>query len=84
MKVCGELGASSVIETVSVRVPTPIGANVTEMEQLVFGAMAVPTQGFDGLTNSDTLTPPKTTAEICSGALPEFEMTTFEELLAVP
>ena len=81
---CGELGASSVIVTVSVRVPTPRGAKVTEIEQVALGAMGVPTQGFDGLTNSDTFAPPKTTAEICSGALPEFETKMFVELLAVP
>lgn len=81
---CGELGASSVIVTVSVRVPTPRGAKVTEMEQLVLGAMAVPTQGFEGLTNSDTFAPPKTMPEICSGAVPEFEIIMFVELVAVP
>jgi hypothetical protein len=81
---CGELGASSVIVTVSVRVPTPRGAKVMEIEQLVFGAMGVPTQGFDGLPNSETFAPPKRTPEICSGAVPEFEITMFVELLAVP
>jgi hypothetical protein len=64
VNVCGEFGASSVIVTVSVRVPTPRGAKVTETEQLVLGAMGVPTQGFDGLTNSDTFAPAKTTPEI--------------------
>ena len=81
---CGELGASSVIVTVSVRVPIPRGAKVTEIEQLVLGAMGVPIQGFDGLTNSDTFAPPNATPEICSGAVPEFEITMFVELLAVP
>jgi hypothetical protein len=84
VNVCGEFGASSVIVTVSVRVPTPRGAKVTEMEQPVLGAMGVPTHGFAGLTNSDTFAPPKTTPEICSGALPEFEIIMFVELLAVP
>ena len=60
------------------------GAKVTEIEQLALGAMGVPTQGFDGLTNSDTFAPPKTTPETCSGAVPEFEITMFVELLAVP
>jgi hypothetical protein len=78
------LGASSVIVTVSVRVPTPRGAKVTEIEQLVFGAMGVPTQGFEGLMNSETFAPANTTPEICSGALPEFEIKMFVELLAVP
>ena len=81
---CGELGASSVIVTVSARVPTTSGAKVTEIEQLALGAMGVPTQGFAGLTNSDTFAPPKTTPEICSDALPEFEITMFVELIAVP
>ena len=81
---CGELGASSVIVTVSVRVPTPRGAKVTVIEQLALGAMGVPTQGLDGFTNSDTFAPPKTTPEICSGALPEFEITMFVELFVVP
>jgi hypothetical protein len=84
VKDCGELGASSVMVTVSVRAPTPRGAKVTEIEQLVLGAMSVPMQGFDGLTNSDTFAPAKTTPEICSGAVPEFEITTLAELPAVP
>ena len=84
VSVCGELRASSVIVTVSVRVPTPRGAKVRVIGQLVLGAMGVPTQGFDGLTNSDTFAPPKTTPEICSGAFPEFEITMFVEVLAVP
>jgi hypothetical protein len=84
VKDCGELGASSVIVTVSVRAPTPRGAKVTEIGQLAVGAMGVPTQGFEGLTNSDTFAPPKTTPEICSGAVPEFEIRIFVELLAVP
>lgn len=84
VSVCGELGASSVIVTVSVRVPTPRGAKVTVIEQLVLGAMGVPTQGLDGLTNSGTFAPPKTTPEIWSGALPEFEIRMFVEVLAVP
>jgi hypothetical protein len=46
--------------------------------------MSVPMQGFDGLTNSDTFAPAKTTPEICSGAVPEFEITTLAELPAVP
>src|ERR1700730_5512173 len=81
---CGELGASSVIVTVSVRVPTPRGAKVTEIKQVALGAMGIPTQGFDGLTNSDTFAPAKTTPETCSGALPEFEITMFVGLLPVP
>ena len=81
---CGELGASSVIVTVSVRVPTATGAKVTEIEQLALGAMGVPTQGFDGLTNSDAFAPPNTTPEICSGELPELEIIIFVELLVVP
>ena len=84
VKDCGELGASSVMVTVSVRVPNARGAKVTEIEQLVLGAMGVPMQGFEGLTNSDTFVPPKTTPEICSGAVPEFEITILVELLAVP
>ena len=81
---CGELAASSVIVTVSVRVPTPRGAKVTEIVQLALGAIGVPTQGFDGLANSDTFAPPKTTPETCSGAVPEFEITMFVEVPAVP
>jgi hypothetical protein len=46
--------------------------------------MGVPTQGFEGLTNSDTFAPPKTTPEMCSGAVPGFEIAMFVELLAVP
>ena len=84
VKVCGELRASSVIVTVSVRVPTPRGAKVTGIEQLALGAMGVPTQGFEGLINSETFAPPKTTPEICSGAVPEFEIMMFVGLLAVP
>ena len=81
---CGELGASSVIVTVSVRLPTPRGAKVTEIEQLALGAMGVPTHGFEGSTNSDTFAPPKTTPETCRGELPEFEITIFVGLLVVP
>jgi hypothetical protein len=61
-----------------------MGAKVTEIEQLALGAMGVPTQGFDGFTNSDTFAPPKAMPEICSGALPEFEITMLVGLLAVP
>ena len=84
VSVCGELGASSVIVTVSLRVPTPRGAKVTEIEQLALGAMGVATHGFEGLLNSDTFAPPNTTPETCSGAVPAFEITMLVELPAVP
>jgi hypothetical protein len=84
VKACGEFGASSVIVTVSIRVPTPTGAKVTEIVQLVLGAIGALTQGFDGLTNSDRFAPPKTTPEMCSGAVPVFEITTLAELPDVP
>jgi hypothetical protein len=54
------------------------------MVQLLLGAIGVPTQGLEGLMNSDTFVPPKTTPETCSGALPEFEITMFVELVDVP
>jgi hypothetical protein len=59
-----------------------MGAKVTEMEQLALGAIGAPTQGLDGLTNSDEFAPPKTTPEICSGELPEFEIITLVEFVA--
>lgn len=84
VNVWGELGTSSMIVTVSVRVPTPSGAKATEMEQLPLGAIGVPAHGFEGLTNSDTFVPPKTTPEMWRGALPEFVIVIFVEAFDVP
>jgi hypothetical protein len=68
---CGESGASSASEIVSVRWPGASGMKVTEIEQAELGAMAPPEQLLAGFAKSPELLPPIVKVELCNVALPE-------------
>ena len=82
--VCGESGASSVSEMVSLRGPVDSGAKVTEMEHVAVGARGVPEQPDVEFEKSAVLAPPTLTAEICRATVPVFVTTALSVLLLVP
>jgi hypothetical protein len=80
---CGELGASSIIEMVSLSVLGDTGAKTTPATVQLALAASVP-QAFSELVKLVMLLPPATTLEICRGALPELVTVTLIAALDVP
>ena len=82
-RVCGELGASSAIESVSARCPGNMGAKETAMEQVALGATVAPAQEEGSLTKSPKL-PEAVLAPMCSELVPVLLTTKLVGVLTRP
>jgi hypothetical protein len=83
--VCGEPGALSLIETLAPLLPEAVGANVTEIAQLLFAASVAGLTGqFDVCEKSPLFVPVIPMLLIVSAAVPELVTVTVLAALVVP
>ncbi len=83
-RTCGELGASSVTERVSLRGPEKTGEKVMLAVQLALAAMVAVAHAPRELVKSMGLLPPAEMLEMCNGDVPVLEMVMEMGVLASP
>lgn len=83
-RTCGEPGASSVTERVSLRGPEKTGEKVMLVVQLELAAMVAVAHAPRELVKSMGLLPPAEILEMCSADVPVLEMVTEMGVLASP
>lgn len=83
-RTCGEPGASSMTERISLRGPEKMGEKVMLAVQLELAAIVAVAHAPSELVKSMGLLPPAEMLEMCSGDVPVLEMVTEMGVLASP